>query len=108
MTALFSIQNDLRRLPARVIHALHADKNSREWKLEFAQKIQDLAEERLNNLLWLDVVDNEELSDALETEYDLNPEITPDELTDILVELQPNFLEKAELELENLYRNLIA
>ncbi|MCF7836551.1 hypothetical protein K9M43_02390, partial [Candidatus Gracilibacteria bacterium] len=77
-----------------------------EDKRAFAEDVWQRVDERLYELIWEGAA-NDEVMDSLQTEYEINPNLTPEEVITILMESQPDLPEKIEQELENIYQELI-
>ena len=75
---------------------------SPEEKRAFAEDIWRQIDERLYSLIWENAA-NDTVMNSLQTEYEINPDLTPEEIITILIEAQPDLPEKINSELENIY-----
>ncbi|MCF7856335.1 hypothetical protein K9N08_02130 [Candidatus Gracilibacteria bacterium] len=106
MNNLVSLHAVAKRLPAQIIRELGMHHLSPEDKRAFAEDVWQRVDERLYELIWEGAA-NDEVMDSLQTEYEINPNLTPEEVITILMESQPDLPEKIEQELENIYQELI-
>jgi hypothetical protein len=99
------LQTAARRLPARVLHALDADDLPAEYKREFAEAVWQLIDERIHAIVWQGIQDEKILA-ALQTEYELEPDLDAFEAFARLIELQPDLPERLAAELANIFADL--
>ncbi|MBU1151907.1 hypothetical protein KJ632_03730 [Patescibacteria group bacterium] len=105
MNDLVSIHAVAKRLPARIIRELGMHHLSPEDKRAFAEDIWNTVDEKLYDLIWEGAA-NDEVMNSLQTEYEINPDLTPEEIITILIESQPDLSEKIEQELGNIHQEL--